>query len=102
MPEPLNNSLTAYTFTDEELRRASVLPELTAKFIQNEHAIAGEKLLSISIDPDKADPKQDYMQQVLFYKGWMAALGFLLTTSENTKDALKQQLEEQRISQQQN
>lgn len=102
MPEILPTSFTAWKFTEEEERRARVLTELTTKYIQTELAINAEKSLQLEPNPDARDPTKEYLQQVMYHKGFGDALAMMLTNSEETKEELRQQIEAQRNSQNQN
>lgn len=102
MPELIANSFSSYSFTEEESKIACVLPDLTHKHIQHELSIANEKILAIEFDPSSADPVRDYIGQVQYYKGYAAALGSLIVTSEEAKTELQTQLEENVRSQNQN
>jgi|SRR5579863_6343734 len=79
MPTPKQTRFTAYDFTEEEMKSASVLNPLQKMFIQTQVANIAQQVLNL----DAADRKElaDFEIQRAYLKGQMEVLEHLLELS---------------------
>lgn len=91
MPKVLESMFTAYEFTPEEFLQGMQLTELQTKFIIHERTIRAQQQILMpmdSMDPDQF--KVDWHRSM----GFMEALTWILTCSEDVKTELRRTLQE--------
>jgi hypothetical protein len=80
MPIPRTTSLTAFDFTEQEMKQATTIPELTLMLIQTLAAEALLKRLSLKVDLTKSrdEAVTEFIQQEAALKGEQEAYEHLI------------------------
>jgi hypothetical protein len=92
MAEAQPTIYTAWEFSDHEIPQAFIFSTLNYQHIQTELAIVATEKALLGIDP--ANPLKSQIEAE-YLRGKMEALGALLATSDNTRDQLAKQLQEE-------
>lgn len=94
MPKILETMFTTYSFTPEEAAQAMVLTELQEKFIITERSVrASEQLLMALNDLPREEFEKRWQRSI----GYMEALTWILTCSQDTRNELMQALQQSKL-----
>lgn len=84
---------TKYEFSDDELQGAMILPALNRAFIQTEMATKAEE--KATLKPNKPEDNVAVMCEMHYATGYIEALQWILSASDNAKQDLQTRLEEE-------
>lgn len=94
MAKVVEGLFTTYEFTEEELAQGMQLTELQTKVVIHERAIRAQQQMLMGMDSrDMEQFKLDWQRSL----GYMEALTWMLTCSEDVKNELRQALQEAQL-----
>lgn len=95
----IQTSFTRFELTQEEVKTGAVLNTVQLAVLQNYRADLAEQVLNLRVDPEKIG---SFIQEEAHLKGQLAAIQYLIDTSEAAeKLAVEEMLAHRVINQQQ-